>query len=148
MRENLRLRARVSDEVRVRHDVLARLDGRLPDLLKECPACGACFDGEVERCARDGAPLTLSLPVSRTIDGKYRLDQLIGKGGMGAVYEARDLRLDRSVAVKVLLGRAFGHQPALRRFRREARRRRAAEPPEHRRRVRLRICSRVKARIS
>ena len=121
VRENLRLRARVSDEVRVRHDVLARLDGRLPDLLKECPACGACFDGEVERCARDGATLTLSLPVSRTIDGKYRLDQLIGKGGMGAVYEARDLRLDRSVAVKVLLGRAFGHQPALRRFRREAR---------------------------
>ena len=120
VRENLRLRARVSDDVRVRHDVLARLDGRLPDLLKECPACGACFDGEVDHCARDGAMLTLSLPVSRTIDGKYRLDQLIGKGGMGAVYEARDLRLDRSVAVKVLLGRAFGHQPALRRFRREA----------------------------
>ena len=121
VRENLRLRARVSDEVRVRHDVLARLDGRLPDLLKECPACGACFDGDVDHCAHDGAMLTLSLPVSRTIDDKYRLDRLIGKGGMGAVYEARDLRLDRSVAVKVLLGRAFGHQPALRRFRREAR---------------------------
>ena len=40
---------------------------------------------------------------------------------MGAVYAARDLRLDRSVAVKILPGRAFGEQAALRRFRREAR---------------------------
>jgi hypothetical protein len=121
VRENLRLRARVHDEVRGRHDVLARLDGGLPDLLKECPACGACFDGDAERCGHDGQSLRLSLPVARTIDGKYRLDRLVGKGGMGAVYEARDLRLDRSVAVKIMLSRAFGEQAALRRFRREAR---------------------------
>jgi serine/threonine protein kinase len=59
--------------------------------------------------------------VSRVVDGKYRLDRLLGKGGMGAVYEARDLRLGRAVAVKCLLGRQFGQQGALRRFRREAR---------------------------
>ena len=121
VRENLRLRARVHDEVRGRHDVLARLDRRLPGVLKECPACGACFEGEVERCEHDGRTLRLSLPVARTIDSKYRLDRLVGKGGMGAVYEARDLRLDRSVAVKIMLSRAFGEQAALRRFRREAR---------------------------
>ena len=40
---------------------------------------------------------------------------------MGAVYEARDLRLERTVAVKIMLSRAFGEQTALRRFRREAR---------------------------
>jgi serine/threonine protein kinase len=39
---------------------------------------------------------------------------------MGAVYEARDLRLEREVAVKILLGRSFGQPAALRRFRREA----------------------------
>jgi hypothetical protein len=121
VRENLRLRARVSDEQRVRHDVLARLDPRHVSLLKECPLCGTCFDGPAERCDRDGSTLTLSLPVARTVDQKYRLDRLLGKGGMGAVYEARDLRLDRVVAVKVLRGRAFGEQTALRRFRREAR---------------------------
>jgi serine/threonine-protein kinase len=121
IRENLSLRARLRDEVRVRHDVLARLDETLPDLLKECPACGACFDGAVERCPNDAEALTLSLPVSRTIDGRYRLDRSIGKGGMGAVYEARDLRLDRIVAVKIMLSRAFGQPGALRRFRREAR---------------------------
>ena len=40
---------------------------------------------------------------------------------MGAVYDARDLRLQRSVAVKLLLGRDFGDRDALRRFDREAR---------------------------
>ena len=120
VRENLRLRARVSEEQRIRHDVLARLDDRLPDLLKECPACGACFDGPMDRCERDGEPLVLSLPVPRTLDGRYHLEQLIGKGGMGAVYEARDLRLGRPVAVKVMLGRTFGQPGALRRFKREA----------------------------
>ena len=99
----------------------ARLDQRIPDLLKECPLCGACFDGDVQRCVHDDRRLTLSLPVARTVEGKYRLERLLGKGGMGAVYEARDLRLDRSVAVKILLGRAFGQQASLRRFRREAR---------------------------
>jgi hypothetical protein len=121
IRENLRLRARLTEEVRVRHDVLARLDGTMPDLLKECPSCGACFSGEIEQCPVDKQLLTLSLPVPRTIDARYRLDRLIGRGGMGAVYEASDLKLDRVVAVKIMLSRAFGEPGALRRFRREAR---------------------------
>jgi eukaryotic-like serine/threonine-protein kinase len=121
VRENLRLRARVGEEVRVRHEVLARLDGRSADLLKECPACGGCFDGCVESCPIDGAALALSLPVTRTIDEKYRLQRVIGRGGMGAVYEAHDVRLDRIVAVKILPAHAFGQPSALRRFHREAR---------------------------
>ena len=98
--ENLRLKGQVDEEQRIRHDVLARLDERHGSLLKECPQCGACFDAPTDRCDRDDHTLALTLPVTRTIDGRYRLDQLIGRGGMGAVYEGRDLQLERSIAIK------------------------------------------------
>jgi eukaryotic-like serine/threonine-protein kinase len=119
-RENLRLQARVDHDRQVRHDVLSRLDTGAFNLLKECPRCGRCYDMTASVCEDDSTELALSLPVERTLDGKYRLDRLIGKGGMGAVYEATDLRLARAVAVKILLGRQFGNQMALRRFEREA----------------------------
>jgi hypothetical protein len=119
--ETLRLRAQVGEDRRIRHDVLAKLSSQHVNLLKQCPACGRCFDAPVVQCDHDGQTLTLSLPVERTIASRYRLDRLIGKGGMGAVYEARDLRLDRLVAIKILLGRAFGDRRSVRRFEREAR---------------------------
>jgi hypothetical protein len=119
-RDNVRLKERVDQDRRLRHDVLAHLETGHVNLLKECPVCGRCYDAQSTVCESDGTELTLSLPVERTIEGKYRLDRLIGKGGMGAVYEAADLRLARRVAVKILLGRAFGDRQALRRFEREA----------------------------
>ncbi|MBI3472936.1 MAG: protein kinase, partial [Candidatus Solibacter usitatus] len=119
--ENLYLKERVGQEERIKRDVLARLDNQSISLLKECPKCGACYDSWSTTCGHDGETLTMTLPVERTIEGKYRLDRLIGKGGMGAVYEAADLRLSRKVAVKVLMGSLFGNQKALRRFSREAR---------------------------
>jgi serine/threonine-protein kinase len=61
------------------------------------------------------------LPIERVVNARYRLDRLIGRGGMGAVYEAQDLRLDRQVAVKVMISRDAGQRIALRRFQREAR---------------------------
>ena len=52
--------------------------------------------------------------------GPYEILGLVGKGGMGEVYKARDTRLHRDVAVKVL-PQAFATQAALERFQREAR---------------------------
>lgn len=118
--ENVRLKERVDRDRRIKHEVLARVEERQINLLKECPSCGACFDSSEEFCVHDRSELTLSLPVERTIERRYRLDQLIGRGGMGAVYQAADLRLNRNVAVKILGSSFFGEAQALRRFEHEA----------------------------
>ncbi len=53
--------------------------------------------------------------------GHYVLIELIGEGGMGMVFKARDTRLNRIVALKVIRGELLDSQPdAIRRFRREA----------------------------
>jgi serine/threonine protein kinase len=53
--------------------------------------------------------------------GPYKILSLLGKGGMGKVYRARDIRLDRVVAVKVLLASLCDQPLAIQRFEREAR---------------------------
>jgi hypothetical protein len=118
--ENVWLKEQAAKEQKIKHEVLARFEEQQINLVKECPACGACYDSTSEACTRDQRELTFSLPVERTIDTKYRLEQMIGRGGMGAVYEATDLRLDRRIAIKIMLGNMFGDRAALRRFEREA----------------------------
>jgi serine/threonine protein kinase/Tol biopolymer transport system component len=53
--------------------------------------------------------------------GAYRLEGLIGAGGMGEVYQAKDVRLDRDVAIKILPPHWSGHPERRTRFEREAR---------------------------
>lgn len=119
--ENTRLKERVGREQTLRKQVLERLEEQNINIVKECPTCGVCYDSTDEYCPKDKTELTLSLPVERVIERKYRLEQLLGKGGMGAVYEATDLRLNRRVAIKIILSSMFGNPAALRRFEREAR---------------------------
>ncbi|HEX7101055.1 MAG TPA: protein kinase [Nitrolancea sp.] len=57
---------------------------------------------------------------SRTLNGRYRLDQLIGEGGMAVVYRGYDLVLGRVVAIKLLREQFGSDQNFLLRFNREA----------------------------
>jgi eukaryotic-like serine/threonine-protein kinase len=53
--------------------------------------------------------------------GPYEVLSHLGDGGMGEVYRARDMRLDRTVALKVLAAAAVGDPRRLERFRQKAR---------------------------
>ncbi len=59
--------------------------------------------------------------IGTDLDGRYRLEDLLGKGGMGAVLRARHLFMDQAVAVKVLRPTLARDPSAARRFLREAR---------------------------
>ncbi|HVI01899.1 MAG TPA: serine/threonine-protein kinase, partial [Enhygromyxa sp.] len=58
--------------------------------------------------------------VGRTLDDHYRLDKLLGAGGMGAVYKARHITLARDVAIKILHPDIGGDPSISKRFDREA----------------------------
>jgi len=58
--------------------------------------------------------------VGTVLEGAYRITRLIGEGGMGAVYEAVQLRLNKRVAVKLMARNLAANHEALVRFHREA----------------------------
>jgi hypothetical protein len=118
--EVLRLKRTVDRESRQRVTVLGRLERESIRLLQECPHCGDCYDTSQSHCARDGEALQLTLPVERVVAARYGLNRRLGAGGMGVVYEALDTRLEKQVAVKIMVGQLFGNREALFRFKREA----------------------------
>ena len=61
----------------------------------------------------------LSVEVGSVIAGRYQILKLLGEGGMGAVYKARDQEVDRLVALKVIRPELAGHASVLQRFKQE-----------------------------
>jgi eukaryotic-like serine/threonine-protein kinase len=66
-------------------------------------------------------PTALFLAFQEAIAGRFSLDREIGRGGMGVVYLAREVRLDRLVAIKLLPPQFADHAVLRERFLREAR---------------------------
>ncbi|HEU0035867.1 MAG TPA: serine/threonine-protein kinase [Kofleriaceae bacterium] len=58
--------------------------------------------------------------IGQVVGGRYEIVRLIGRGGMGAIYEVRNTRLGRAFAMKTLIGEAADDVEVLARFRREA----------------------------
>jgi serine/threonine protein kinase len=92
----------------------------------KCPACQSIYGESLEECPRDGSALEPVDPdddplVGQVVDERFRLDKLMGAGGMGRVYAGTQLSVDREVAIKLLRGEAVPDDQLERRFIREAR---------------------------
>ena len=88
--------------------------------MRECPTCSSCQDDAEERCPRDDAALVKTLVGARLVDGKYRLERRLSQGGMGVVYLARHVGLQREFAVKLIRSTGGWDAAQLARFRLEA----------------------------
>lgn len=98
---------------------------------KLCPACGSRYPAFANYCPSDGRRLDdLSSPwvldggdplIGLTIEGRYRVEQRLGQGGMGVVYAARHVVIDKAVAIKVLRCEHCDDPALVERFFREAR---------------------------
>ncbi len=100
----------------------AAMQREIAVLLQDSASDGGFLDaGGVASAAQPGSVSDApSLMVGRSLGG-YSLLELLGAGGMGEVYRARDATLQRDVAIKIL-PRAYTSNPAwLARFEREAR---------------------------
>ena len=96
-----------------------------------CPQCTTANPDFAENCSHCGTPMPISdtatirvvdptaLSVGSDFGTRYRIEALLGQGGMGRVYKAYDKTLDRMVALKVVRQGMMADAEALNRFKQE-----------------------------
>ncbi|MBE3562077.1 MAG: protein kinase, partial [Ktedonobacteraceae bacterium] len=72
-------------------------------LAGQCPRCGRARTAGKKFCGGCGYSFTGNLQRGQVLNGRYRIEQIIGQGGMGVVYLAEDTLLKRKVVTKTLL---------------------------------------------
>jgi serine/threonine-protein kinase len=92
----------------------------LPDGSKFCYACGADVTGGGTMRTDSSGIEGLMQKLQRLVEGKYKVERMLGKGGMGAVFLAHDLTLEREVAIKVLPPDISMDAQIVKRFQQEA----------------------------
>jgi len=91
-----------------------------------CPSCDREFSENLGACPDDASPLLAFSPdrgdplIGTAIDGRFRIERQLGKGGMGTVYVGVQTSIGREVAVKVMRQELGTDEEAVKRFYREA----------------------------
>jgi serine/threonine-protein kinase len=92
----------------------------------QCPSCNSKNDDGAKFCPKCGSALVRAPgsddddQVGKIVAGKFRIEKLIGEGGMGKVYRATQMSLDKQVVLKVLRTSLLGDARTVARFQREA----------------------------
>ena len=96
-----------------------------------CPSCKTANPDFVENCSQCNTPMPVGdtativmvdptiLKPGSNFGPRYRIEALLGQGGMGRVYKATDKELNRTVAIKVVRQGVAGEEDALNRFKQE-----------------------------
>ena len=94
----------------------------LPDEARFCFSCGSDLSGGGVKTVVRPRDVTAELQerMTQVLAGRYRVQKLLGAGGMGAVFLANDLTLEREVAIKVLPPDMSRDDRVVARFQREA----------------------------
>ncbi|HEY9683272.1 MAG TPA: protein kinase [Drouetiella sp.] len=92
------------------------------ETTRVCLACGLATQDEITNCPNDGSLLAAGADplVGTTFLDKYQITEVLGRGGMSAVYKARHLLMDRHVAIKFLRSELVHDNVMLQRFQLES----------------------------
>ena len=90
--------------------------------MKVCPVCGKEYSDTTTLCSVDAAVLKSAGDplLGQTLAGKYLIEKLLKRGGMGAVYQGKHVLMDKTVAIKVLRPSLAVDDAVVARFSREA----------------------------
>src|SRR3989440_5987137 len=90
--------------------------------MKLCPVCGKEYSDTTTLCSVDAAVLKSAGDplLGQTLAGKYLIEKLLKRGGMGAVYQGKHVLMDKTVAIKVLRPSLAVDDAVVARFSREA----------------------------
>jgi serine/threonine protein kinase len=88
------------------------------ETTRVCLACGLETQDEISNCPNDGSLLASGTDplIGTTFMEKYQITDVLGRGGMSAVYKAKHLMMDRYVAIKFLRSELVHDNVMLQRF--------------------------------
>src|SRR5215831_13863117 len=98
------------------HNAYARMVG--------CPACNSRYDEGIQFCPRDGTHVVNDNSgdeVGKVLADRYKVLRKLGEGGMGEVYEAQHVYIEKRFALKLLRKEIMTNKEAVTRFYQEAR---------------------------